>query len=533
MTDKEQKLLLHHLQKHFSTEQIEQMIQKFTLSQLRKFTGEIDIEYFALSYFNEYFSIPFGKFHNELFTEMKYLIKNNGVISAFAIPRSHGKSTILNFLLAMYSALYKKSQFTVIISATEAVAQPFLEMIKSSLLKNEAIIEDFGNLKGQRWNNSEIWLEGGKDNLDACISIKGISGSIRGVHYKQHRPSMILIDDLLKDSEINSELLRDEIKSKFKNIILSLGDKDTNILVVGTILSENDLMADLMNNKIPGVRIMRKSAIEKFSTRDDLWNQWEKLYTCLDDENRLNTARQYYLANEEEMINDTKVLWSEYYSYYDLMEKKLRMSDSSFYREMQNDPRNAEEYPFLNIQYWDKLPDYDDLDLIMVVDPSLGKTKKSDFTAMVIIGKSKKTGQIYVLDGDIERLHPHLIIDKVISKIDIFPVNTLGVEAVAFQSLLLDDMKRELLNQKKYHIKLVPINTRTNKEGRIMGLENSVVNGYIKFNPDNVAANKQFSDYSKKAKYDDFPDAVAMAVSMLSANVPKKLVFLERHKWGL
>ena len=532
MDIEQQKLLMDELKKYFKPQQIQELVMNNTLSQLRKFTSEISITYFAKAYFPLYFDRDFGNFHNELFAEIKNLTNSKGCISAFGLPREHGKSTILSFLFPLYLTLTGKSRFTLIVSATEAIAQPFLDMIKNEITKNEAIIEDYGNIKGSRWNANEIWVSN-SNGIDSAIMIRGIEGSLRGVHYTHLRPEYVFLDDLLKEEQISSETKRQDIKDRFKNIIMSIGTKDTNILVVGTVLHEDDLVSDLLNNKIAGVKSIRKSAVEEFSTRDDLWLEWQRLYTNLDDINRIDTAHDYYLANKQAMIINTKVLWHEHFSYYDMMVKKLRMGESAFYRELMNNPRNNQDYPFINLQYWDKLPKWDDLDVVCMIDPSLGKSSKSDFTAVVTLAKHRQTGQIYVVDGHIQRVLAHDIIDLVVDKLNTFPITTVGVETVQFQSLLFDDIKRRLIDEKLY-VKMNPIHTRSNKEVRIAGLENAISNGYIKFNRESTTFNQQMMDYNgKKSKYDDAPDALALGVSMLGKNTPKKITFMERHKWGL
>lgn len=118
------------------------------------------------------------------------MLDNKGLIEAFGLPREHGKSTINSFLFPLYSTVYGKSQFTLIISATEQIALPFLDMIKDELENNQLLIEDFGIHKGNRWNNIEIWIRG-KNNIDVCIMIRGIDGSLRGIHFKQYRPQLV------------------------------------------------------------------------------------------------------------------------------------------------------------------------------------------------------------------------------------------------------------------------------------------------------------------------------------------------------
>ena len=159
-------LLKQYLNKYFSPNKIEDLVGEFSFSELRKLLGEMDLEFFALCYFPKYFDRKFGGFHLELFEELKYMLENKGLIEAFGLPREHGKSTINSFLFPLYSTLYNKSQFTLIISATEQIALPFLDMIKDELETNELLMEDFGIQKGNRWNNNEIWIRG-KGGIDA------------------------------------------------------------------------------------------------------------------------------------------------------------------------------------------------------------------------------------------------------------------------------------------------------------------------------------------------------------------------------
>lgn len=149
------------------------------------------------------------------------------------------------FLFSLYFTFYNKLQFALIISATEQIAVPFLDMIKFEFEENQMLIEDFGIQKENRWNNNEIWIRI-KGDIDSCIMIRGIDGSLRGIHYKQFRPTLVLLDDLLKDDTAKSETKREQVKNTFTDVVLPIGTKDTNILMVGTILNEEDLMADLL-----------------------------------------------------------------------------------------------------------------------------------------------------------------------------------------------------------------------------------------------------------------------------------------------
>lgn len=521
---RQNQLIKTYMSKYFSKEAIPELVEKFSFSEIRKLLGELDIEFFALCYFPKYFDRAFGSFHKELFQELKYMLGNTGLIEAFGLPREHGKSTINSFLFPLYSTLYKKSQFTLIISATEQIALPFLDMIKDELENNQLLQEDFHIQKGNRWNNNEIWIKG-SNNIDACIMIRGIDGSLRGIHFKQYRPQLVLLDDLLKDDTAKSETKRENIKNTFTDVIIPIGTKDTNILVVGTVLHEEDLMADLLKGKIAGVRSIRKSAILSFSDRDDLWGEWERIYNNLEDIDRIDNAKEYYDSHEDEMLEGTSILWDEYLDYYYLMCKKQAMGDKSFFKELQNDPRNTDDYIFQNIQYYEKLPSADEMEIVMYIDPAIKAGKRNDYSAVTIMGKHNMTGQMYVLHGSLYKLLPDDLFTEVIRKLEYYDVDKIGFEATQAQSYMKQKFEESLWNYKIY-IPVEEINSKGQKHERIITLEPDIKRGYILFNRNNVAYNNQIKDYNKGAKHDDAPDSLYGAVQLVQG--VQKLKFYDR-----
>ena len=109
-SEHQNQLLKQYMEKYFLPLKIKELIETFTFTELRKLLGELDIEFFALCYFPKYFDREFGKFHREIFDELKYMLNNKGLIEAFGLPREHGKSTINSFLFPLYSTLYNSKR---------------------------------------------------------------------------------------------------------------------------------------------------------------------------------------------------------------------------------------------------------------------------------------------------------------------------------------------------------------------------------------------------------------------------------------
>lgn len=107
--------------------------------------------------------------------------------------------------------------------------------------------------------------------------------------------------------------------------------------------------------------------------------------------------------------------------YYDLMVMRVSEGEASFNSEEQNEPINPDDCIFIAewFEFYNEAEvDFKsrDFQFFGFVDPSLGKSKKSDFSAIITLAKHKVTGYMYVLDADIERRHPDRIITDVLEK---------------------------------------------------------------------------------------------------------------------
>ncbi|WP_404403821.1 phage terminase large subunit [Jeotgalibacillus malaysiensis] len=515
--------MLKHLKLHFTDEQIREIIQNYPLTgknSVRKMLAEIDLTYFAQAYFPKYFAKPFCDFHTSLMSELNWLIENEGKRMAVGVPRGYGKSTLSSFLFPLYILLYKKLQFILLVSATEDTAIPFLQMIKDELVSNDAILSDFGKMKSsEKWAANEIWLKN-----DTCLTVRGIDGSIRGIRYKEHRAQLILCDDLIKDKVAESDSAREKLSNTYKDSLLNAGDEHSRVLVVGTILHNEDIVAELLNPETTGYKKLFFQSVLQWARRTDLWEEWRKLYTSLEDKEREATAHAFFIANKDEMLEGTEVLWNEKFNYYHLMKKLVDDGESSFYKEMMCQPRGLDEYVFQSLSYWDKLPDFEECNLVMFVDPAMGK-KKGDFSAITIMAKHKVTNYKYVIDGSIQRIPPDQLLDLIVQKVKQYEdLEVLAFESTLFQEYLLEELKKKLVKNEIFHVRTLPIKPRSNKEVRIMQLQPDVANGILKFNRDNMIYNSQVKDWNMNARHDDAVDSCQGAWQIIEKiKKPKKI----------
>ncbi len=493
---------------------------------IRRKLGAIDLEFYGKAYYPHYFERETPKFHKELdniwyngvmkgicpITQLQTqkLLKLAGVKVGLGAPRGHAKSTKLTFQDTTHSILYGYKKYPIIISDSSEQANSFLENIKAEFEENERILEDFGNLKGDVWRSNVILLSNG-----CKIEAIGSGKKIRGRKHRSRRPDLIILDDVENDENVRTKEQRTKLLNWFTKAVSKAGDTYTDIVFIGTLLHYDSLLASVMKN--PSYKSRKYKAVISFATNTELWDEWEKLYTDLDDDQREQNAYSFFIANKSAMLEGTKVLWEEKNSYYDLMVTRVSDGESSFNSELQNEPINPEDCLFQEewIDFYNEAEinfKNNNFSFFGFVDPSLGKSKNSDYSAIITLAKDKTTGYLYVVDADIERRHPDKIITDVLEK-EIWLKKTFGrgyksfgAESNQFQWFLKEELKKASAKAGLY-IPIKEIYQTSNKEMRISTMQPDVKNKYIKFNKRHKKLLEQLYQFPMGA-HDDGIDAL-------------------------
>lgn len=216
------------------------------------------------------------------------------------------------------------------------------------------------------------------------------------------------------------------------------------------------------------------------------------------------------------MLKGTKVLWEEKLSYYDLMVMRVSEGDAAFNSEEQNEPINPDDCLFVE-EWFDYYNEADtnfttDISFFGFVDPSLGKSKASDFSAIITIAREESTGYMYILDADIERRHPDRIITDVLEKEKWLRktygngYRKFGAETNQFQWFLKEQLAKDAAAAGIY-LPIEEVQQTSDKYMRIQTLQPDIKNKYIKFNRRHKRLLEQLIQYPMAA-HDDGPDAL-------------------------
>ena len=516
---------------------------------LRWKLGAIDMEFFGRAYFPHYFSKPSPEFHRELDAiwqqgvlkgrypltaeDTKMISRLPGTRRAVAAPRGHAKSTNLTFKGTMHSTLYGYKHYPIIISDSSEQAEGFLDNIRVEFEENTAILEDFGSLAGSVWRSNVLVT---KTNIK--IEAIGSGKKIRGRKHRNWRPDLIILDDVENDENVRTPEQRKKLKDWFDKAVSKSGDDYTDIVYIGTLLHYDSLLAKTLTN--PAYRSIKYKAVIQFSQADDLWQQWETIFTDLSNDDRESEALAFFQAHKEAMLEGTQVLWEEKLSYYDLMVMRVSEGEASFNSEEQNEPINPDDCLFMEewFDYYNEAEvNFGDpaFDFFGFIDPSLGKTKRSDFSAIVTLAKHKGSGYMYVVDADIERRHPDRIIADVLAKERWLRASfghgyrKLGAETNQFQWFLKEELAKASAKAGLY-LPIEEVQQTSDKVMRIQTLQPDVKNKYIKFNRRHKRLLEQLTQFPMGA-HDDGPDALEGARSI--AKRVKRFRIVNRAEFGI
>lgn len=522
---------------------------------LRKELAAFDLGYFGRAYLSHYFVWKSPAFHEELdaiwesnvmksknpLSSAKEIARMKGSRNVIAAPRGHAKSTNLTFKDSLHATVYGYKHYILLISDSSEQAEGFLEEIKTELEENADLIEDFGVLKGEKtWRSNGILTKN-----DIKIEAIGSGKKVRGRKHRNWRPDLIVLDDIENDENVNTPEQRKKLKSWFEKAVSKAGDTYTDIVYIGTVLHYDSLLNNVLHN--PRYHAKKYRAVISWATNQKLWDAWESIYINLFNENHEVDAQAFFEEHREEMLEGTEVLWEDKLSYYDLIEMKVTEGEASFNSELQNDPVDPDNATFneeWNDYYEPELMDWKSPEFIFIGsnDPSLGKNKKSDTSAIINLALSIKTGYMYVVDASIEKRKPDVIIE------DIFQMSQrlkrdyakgfykFGVETVQFQYYFKEVMAHRSVEEGEY-LPIEEIQSSANKKLRIESLQPIIKNKYLKFSKEHKALLKQLREFPM-GRNDDGPDALQMAVQLaqsvkaVAAKVSYKSVLKRRLRMG-
>jgi len=401
-----------------------------------------------------------------------------------AAPREFAKTTITSFGYVLHQVCQGLRHFIIIGSDTEDLASDLTGYIYLELLYNERLKCDFGELVRDNWAVDDFVTLN-----DVRLKARGRGQRLRGLKHKQHRPDLIILDDVENDQQARSPDLVKKLLSWITGAIYPSIDAGGNLFWIGTILA-------------------RKSALyTAIHAEEEPWKHW--------------TRRIYRALNEDPARQDAAPtsLWPSRHPVAKLLEQKRLMGSLAFNREKQNDPVDEEGF-FQEAWFQFYHPaDLTGKDLIVAgfFDPSVGTGETADYKAVLTVGLERREMIFYVLDAYIRRGSLDEALRAAFIRHEQWNYWLFGVEDNLFQRLLLREFDR-LSKERGIVLPVRGVTARTAKETRISRLSALVERGQIRFcrgqgNQDLLL--EQLLYFPAKTVHDDGPDALEGAVGLL------------------
>lgn len=395
-------------------------------------------------------------------------------------PRDHGKSVRMTLAYPLWCALFNKNRFIALFGATDDSAKSFLENISWELESNERITSDFGDMKGDHWGSNMIVLSNG-----VAIVTKGKGSSARGLRYHETRPDLIIIDDLLKDSEADSADQCAKAFAWIKRVAFNLG-KDSFIVMVNTHFNEHDpvtlIQEEVLNGKLQGFFALRFSA----------------------------------------QLEDGQPIWESRWSYEALQQKRNDIGSDIFDVEYNSLTVNSEGRIFE--PSWFQFFNMADIDLTnriitMGVDPNAEGADDAAI-AVCVYDQIRKTRDIAAWWSKPFGTRRDFV-DKLIDMYLIWKPSIIGFEEVAFQKIYKGFILEASLDR---GVMLPMIGIKpgsSSKKARVMQYQPYVEAGILRFNQ-SMKGSREMDNlmaFPTKGINDGIPDAIYYAVMGTSGPV--------------
>jgi len=459
-------------------------------------------DFFVSNYFPHYVrSSSRSQLHNYLFEHLPQVLQQpSSVHLAIAAPRGEAKSTLVSQLFTLYCLVAQKKRYALIVMDSIDQAYPMLEAIKVELEFNQRLRVDFPEIAGQGrvWQAATIVTKANQK-----VQVAGSGKKLRGLRHGAYRPDLVVLDDIENDEQVRSPEQRDKLHDWLKKTVLPLGaagDK-LDVVYIGTILHYDSVLNRTLSSK--AWKTAKFKALIRQPDDMSLWDKWEDFYLNEGEA----VADAFYSQNKSAMDKGAIVSWAAR-PILTLMKIRARDGHATFDSEYQNDPLSSDDAMFANaLTYWTELPG--ELVYFGALDPSLGKAGASrDPSAILVGGYHRETGKLYVIEAQVKKRLPDLIIEDVIRMQKQYQCQRWFVETVQFQEFLKDELVKRSA-QRGIPVPATATKPNTDKMLRIESLQPHMANGLILLHSSQATLISQLRHFPK-ADHDDGPDALEM-----------------------
>jgi predicted phage terminase large subunit-like protein len=481
-------------------------------------------------YFAHYIKYKTAPFQNEIFQLTEEDPKKNLFIVAF---RGCGKSTIITTSYPIWSILgEQQKKFILILCQTQSQAKQHMMNMRRELENNTLLKNDLGPFKEEsdEWGAYSIVFS----NSNARITVASSEQSVRGLRHNQHRPDLIICDDVEDIASTKTRDSRNKTHQWLTSEVIPTGDRNTRLVIVGNLLHEDSLL----------MRI-KEALEEKFI--DGIFKEypliqngeilWPGKYPTMEDVeiekrkagNEPAWQREYLLKIVSNMDQPIHRDWIHYYDELPPEYKNKKMLLKGRYYDYSKGGYFPGRNPNPEYDYNGEEKDTHRMcDGVRIgIDLAISEKETADYTAMVpvmVVGYGNKI-KIYVLPKIINQraTFPDTIsLCKTLNETYYNPGDRrplLIVEDVGYQKALPQQLKIEGINN------VDTVRPSADKRSRLVLTADFIKSGKIVFPKEGAEELIEQIVHFGVEKHDDLADAFSIVILQIIDNPPKWIGF--------
>jgi len=272
--------------------------------------------YFFHFYYAHYVKYETADFQKEIIHNLEKSTVENLYLVAF---RGSGKSTMVTTAYPIWAILGKQQKkFCIIFCQTRAQAKQHMMNIRSELEGNDVLKRDLGPFQEEsdEWGSHSLVFK----KHGARITVASSDQSIRGLRHNEHRPDLIICDDVEDVQSTKTREGRNKTYHWLRGEVVPAGDKTTRLIIVGNLLHEDSLLMRIKEEISQG---KAKGTFKEYPLLDEndvcLWPGKYKDAKDIADEkmkvaSEISWQREYLLRI---IPSDDQVIYPEWFNYYD------------------------------------------------------------------------------------------------------------------------------------------------------------------------------------------------------------------------
>lgn len=446
---------------------METEIKQITKKQAERIAlAKRDLRFFTLHYLPHYIQAEVPEFHEDIYAELQ---KSGGGFTEIIAFRGSAKSTLASLALPLWAAITGQRNFIILCSDTFTQAKQIITNLIYELENNEIIHRDFGTFQSSKdWTATNILLPNG-----VRIIARSKGQQVRGLRHLEHRPDLIVADDVEGTDDVRQKDQRDKTEEWLLSDVMPSMSDIGRMILIGNLLHMDSIM----------------SRMEK---------------KCR--EEGLGTVQKYPL-----LTPDGKCVWPEKFTEAQI-DKTRRWKNKYFLREFLLKIIPDEGQVIRRIEHYKVAPKLKSIGI--GTDLAISKKETADYSSVGVVGEGidgnyynlKSVAGRWDFNETLERVyHVYKAYRDAHSDIPI----SLGFEDVGYQRAAIEEFT------KRYKVAPQSIKRTTDKRARLQTIEPYFASGQVRFREEgDEDLENEIVNFGVE-EHDDRMDAFEIALNLL------------------